>query len=185
MGIRKDSGLFIALVAASGVFVGAGVAYAALSTLTVPIATGPTIAGGGPYTQIGIGGDPSQGLASSVVVERLGQRNGVSDDDGPALYVYSNKFAAGRFEATGNSGAKPLEATGNRGSVFTHTGVVNTNGTKKGNVALTTVGSIVIKGKDKTGAPELDSVRLAIEGGKLFARFANGTEVVLATENDL
>jgi hypothetical protein len=118
---------------AGGAIVGlaAGVAVAALSTLTVPIATGPTIGGGGPYTQIGIGGDPALGEASSVIIERSGQRPGMSEDDGPALVVKSDKFAAARFEAFGNSGAKPIEAVSNQGSVFTHTGVVNTNGTKK------------------------------------------------------
>ena len=51
-------------------------------------------------------------------------------------------------------------------------------------MAITSVGAIVIKGKDSAGAAELDSARLAIEGGKLYAIFANGNTVVLATEND-
>jgi hypothetical protein len=181
---EKKVATWVAGGTALGLVIGASAAYAALSGLVVPIATGPVIAGGGPYTQIGIGGDPAKGEASSVIIEREGQRAGVADDDGPALIVKSNQFAAARFEAFGNAGAKPIEAVSNRGSVFTNTGVVNTNGTKKDNVAITSVGSIVIKGKDATGAAALDSVRLAVEGGKLYAKFANGNEIVLATEND-
>lgn len=161
----------------------AGIATAALSGLTEVYHTGPKIGGGGPYTQIGVGGDPAKGEAASFIIERSGQRPGMSEDDGPALVVKSNKFSAARFEGLGG-GIKPLEANGRASSVFTNSEVVNTYGSKKDKIALTSVGALVIKGKDEAGAAELDSVRLAVENGKLYARFANGNEVVLATELD-
>lgn len=145
--------------------------------------TGPKIQGGGPYTEFGIGGDPAKGEAASFVFERNGQRPGNSTDDGPALVVKSDRFGAGKFQATRN-GVKPVEAIGRSGSVFKNTGVKNTNGNKRNNVAITSIGAVVIKGKDKAGASSLDEVRLSLEGGVLTARFANGNEVVLATEND-
>ena len=110
---------------AGGAIVGlaAGVAVAALSTLTVPIQTGPTIGGGGPYTQIGIGGFPDEGLASSVIIERRGQRSGNSTDDGPALVVKelnnTTQLGAARFES---SKGKIVEAIGQGGSHFVHRG---------------------------------------------------------------
>lgn len=163
----------------------AGAASASLTGLNVLLGTGPTIGGGGPYTQIGIGGFPTEGLASSVIIERTGQRSGNATDDGPALVVKelnnTSQLGAARFES---SKGVVVEAVGQGGSVFRHPGVRNTPGDKTGLVALTSIGGLVIKGKDVSGATELDSVRLVMNNGQLLAIFANGNAVVLATETD-
>ena len=152
------------------IMMGAVAAFSAAIGATAAIALDPNgphlmqatnkIQGGGPYNHMYFAGDPTLGEAGSFVIERNGQRPGNSTDDGPAFVVRSKKHGAARFDGG-------VEVVKNAANVLpmkvVHNGVKNTSGSKR-QMAIQSVGGVEIRGKLKTGAPQLANAKIWVEG---------------------